>query len=131
MPITRQPKPLPSPLTYVPPASVPYKVTDNDSFYTLASRADMKARGVSASDLCLFNFCRKMTHEGLRRPEPPTVPSGANVPHTARFCQCFRHGYDGRKGLMRSKTRWFQYATYGPTPPGVLRPSIAEKMARP
>jgi hypothetical protein len=81
MPITRQPKPLPSPLTYIPPASVPYKVTDNDSFYTLASRADMKARGVSASDLCLFNFktrdpheinwylynkvgCRKMTHDG-------------------------------------------------------------------
>jgi hypothetical protein len=81
MPLTREPKPLPSPLTYVPPNSVPYKVADQDSFVTLAARADMQAKKLSASDLCYFNFktrdplevnwylfnkvgCRKATHDG-------------------------------------------------------------------
>jgi len=81
MPITRQPNPLPSPLNYVPPGSVPYKVTNSDSFYSLADRPQVKAAGMSANDLCFFNFktrnppeinwylynkvgCRKATSDG-------------------------------------------------------------------
>ena len=81
MPITRAPKPLPSPLDYVPSGSVPYKVTNSDSFYSLADRPQVKAAGESANDLCNFNFktrnppeinwylyhkvgCRKATQDG-------------------------------------------------------------------
>jgi hypothetical protein len=81
MPITREPRPLPSPLNYVPPGSTPYKVTNNDSFYTLAERPEVKATGMSANDICYFNFgtrnppeinwylynkvgCRRVTHDG-------------------------------------------------------------------
>ncbi len=82
MPIVREPRPLPSELTYVPPNSVPYKVTSRDSFDVLALRPDVKNAGMSAYDLCYFNFktrkppeinwylyhkvgCRHTTHDGL------------------------------------------------------------------
>src|SRR2546430_1401108 len=81
MPITREPNPLPTPLSYVPLHSMRYRVTDNDSFDTLSSRPELRTRGISASDLCNFNFktrdpreinwylynkvgCRKTTHDG-------------------------------------------------------------------
>jgi hypothetical protein len=88
MPIVREPKPLPSPLTYVPPQSVRYKVASNDSFDTLVLRPDVRAAGATcapplkaADDLAFFNFrtrnppeinwylfnkvgCRKVTHDG-------------------------------------------------------------------
>ena len=88
MPIVREPKPLPSPLTYVPPQSVRYKVATNDSFDTLAARPDITAAGAGcspplkvANDLAFFNFrtrnppeinwylynkvgCRRVTHDG-------------------------------------------------------------------
>jgi hypothetical protein len=88
MPIVREPKPLPSPLSYVPPRSVRYRVATNDSLETLAARPDVTAAGVSSSppvrtgdDLAFFNFrtrthaeinwylynkigCRRATHDG-------------------------------------------------------------------
>jgi hypothetical protein len=56
MAISREPKPRPSELDYVPPNSRPYKVTPNDSWWTLADRSDVKFSGMGALDLCYFNF---------------------------------------------------------------------------
>lgn len=56
MAIVKEPKPLPSPLNYVPPNGKEHPVTSLDSWYTLAERADVKAVGFSANDLCYFNF---------------------------------------------------------------------------
>ncbi len=56
MAIVKEPKPLPSPLDYVPPNGTRHPVTSADSWYTLAERADVKAAGMSANDLCFFNF---------------------------------------------------------------------------
>jgi hypothetical protein len=79
--ISKEPKPHPSELDYVPPDSRPYKVTPNDNWWTLAEREDVKFSGMSALDLCYFNFktrkpaeinwylhhkvgCRKQTRDG-------------------------------------------------------------------
>lgn len=56
MPLVSEPKPLPSPLDYVPPQSVGYRVGANDSWWTLAEHPGAKARGLSPLDLCHFNF---------------------------------------------------------------------------
>ncbi len=56
MPIVKEPKPLPSPLDYVPANGVPYPVSSRDSFDSLAQRPDMQNAGVSSYDLCYFNF---------------------------------------------------------------------------
>jgi len=56
MAIVREPKPLPSPLNYVPPNSTEHPVSAQDSWFTLAERADVKAANMSANDLCYFNF---------------------------------------------------------------------------
>lgn len=56
MPIVKEPRPLPSPLDYVPPNGVPYEVSSGDSFDSLAQRPDMQQAGVSSYDLCYFNF---------------------------------------------------------------------------
>jgi len=56
MPIVREPKPLPTPLDYVPPNGIPYDVTSEDSWDKLAQRQDMRNAGVSSNDLCYFNF---------------------------------------------------------------------------
>jgi len=81
MAITHEPKPKPSELDYVPQGGLPYKVTDNDSWRSLAERADVRAAGMNASDLCYYNFktrtpseinwylhnkvgCRKVTRDG-------------------------------------------------------------------
>jgi hypothetical protein len=52
----KKPSPLPTDLSYVPADSTPYRVTNSDSWYSLAERPDVKASGMSASDLCYFNF---------------------------------------------------------------------------
>jgi hypothetical protein len=88
MPIVHEPRPLPSPLTYVPPQGVRYKVATMDSFDTLIMRPDVRAAGATSSppvktanDLAFFNFktrnppeinwylfnkvgCRRITHDG-------------------------------------------------------------------
>jgi hypothetical protein len=56
MPITREPKPLPSPLDYVPDQSTAYRVKSGDSWWTLAEQPQVKAVAMSALDLCYFNF---------------------------------------------------------------------------
>jgi hypothetical protein len=56
MPIVKEPKPLPSPLDYVPQNSVEYVVTRDDSWDLLAQRPEIKNAGVSSYDLCFFNF---------------------------------------------------------------------------
>lgn len=56
MAIVREPKPLPSPLDYVPTNSTEHTVGSQDSWFTLAERAEVKAAGLSANDLCHFNF---------------------------------------------------------------------------
>ena len=56
MPIMREPTPLPSPLDYVPEQSTPYRVTSSDSWWVLAELPQVKAAGLSALDLCYFNF---------------------------------------------------------------------------
>jgi hypothetical protein len=82
MPITKEPKPLPSPLDYVPDNSVQYPVSSKDSWDVLALRPDVQNAGMSSSDLCFFNFktrhpaeinwylhhkvgCRHVTRDGL------------------------------------------------------------------
>ena len=82
MPITKEPKPMPSPLDYIPDNSVPYTVTSRDSWEVLAMRSDVQTVGMSATDLCYFNFktrdfaeinwylkhkvgCRHVTRDGL------------------------------------------------------------------
>lgn len=56
MPIVLQPKPLPSPLDYVPSQSVPHRVHTGDNWWKLADRPEVKAAGLSPLDLCYFNF---------------------------------------------------------------------------
>lgn len=56
MPITKVPKPLPSDLTYVPQNGAAYRVASGDSWYSLAERPEVKAAGMTANDLCYFNF---------------------------------------------------------------------------
>src|SRR5579871_151753 len=63
MPIMREPKPLPSPLNYIPPDSDAYAVTARDSCDTLAQRPDLKTAGISSSDLCYFNFRTRVPAE--------------------------------------------------------------------
>jgi hypothetical protein len=81
MPIETEPKPRPSELDYVPPESVEHKVSGDESWWTLAERPEVKAAGMTANDLCYFNFktrkpaeinwylyhkvgCRKATRDG-------------------------------------------------------------------
>ena len=56
MPIIKEPRPLPSDLLYVPSNSMPYQVTNGDSWRTLAMRPDVKLTGMHPYDLCYFNF---------------------------------------------------------------------------
>jgi len=56
MPIIRKPNPLPSELDYVPESSEPYRVKASDSWWTLAELPQVKTAGLSALDLCYFNF---------------------------------------------------------------------------
>jgi hypothetical protein len=56
MPIAKEPKPMPSSLDYVPENSVPYTVSSRDSWEKLAQRSDVQNAGMSAIDLCYFNF---------------------------------------------------------------------------
>ncbi len=74
---------MPSPLDYVPPETKPYKVTDRDNWWTLADRPEVRARGLSANDLCYLNFKTRNPAEinwylyrkvGCRRP----TSDGAN-----------------------------------------------------
>ena len=82
MPVMKEPKPLPSPLDYIPEQSIPYTVSSKDSWDTLALRSDVQSSGMSAYDLCFFNFktrnpaeinwylkhkvgCRHVTRDGL------------------------------------------------------------------
>ncbi|MCA1999789.1 MAG: hypothetical protein LDL25_08370 [Hyphomicrobiales bacterium] len=77
----RKPSPLPSALDYVPPNSVPYKVRNSDSWWTLAETENARQAKLAARDLCQFNFltsrpvevnwylrekvgCRRTTHDG-------------------------------------------------------------------
>ena len=61
MALIRTPSPLPTPLDYVPPNSEPANVGARDSWWSLAERPGARAAGLSALDLCYFNF-------GTRRP---------------------------------------------------------------
>lgn len=63
MGIVKKPNPLPSELNYVPENSEPYKVTNRDSWFTLAERPEAKRAGMSALDLCYFNFKTKKPPE--------------------------------------------------------------------
>jgi hypothetical protein len=56
MPLEAKPNPMPSALDYVPPLSEPYKVLSSDSWWTLAEKPGPLAAGLSALDLCYFNF---------------------------------------------------------------------------
>jgi hypothetical protein len=56
MPITREPKPLPSPLDYVPSNGEEYYVNGDDNWDSLVQLPEMKGVNISASDLCYFNF---------------------------------------------------------------------------
>jgi hypothetical protein len=81
MPITHEPNPLPSPLDYVPAQSTTYQVKSTDSWWTLAELPQVRGVGLSALDLCYFNFktrkpseinwylrnkvgCQTATHDG-------------------------------------------------------------------
>lgn len=63
MPLIYEPKPLPSPLDYVPPSSEPYKAKANESWWTLAELPQVKTAGLSANDLCFFNFKTRRPQE--------------------------------------------------------------------
>jgi hypothetical protein len=63
MPITKEPKPLPSELQYVPANSAPYRVVDGDSWFTLAERPEVRTAGMTANDLCQFNFRTRKPNE--------------------------------------------------------------------
>lgn len=56
MVLMKQPKTLPSELSYVPANSVSYAVSESDSWYSLADQPNVRAAGMSANDLCYFNF---------------------------------------------------------------------------
>ncbi len=56
MPILREPKPLPSPLDYIPPESEAHKVKQGESWWTLADLPGPRSKDLSAGDLCFFNF---------------------------------------------------------------------------
>jgi len=56
MPIVIEPRPHPSTLDYMPAGAKPYRVTNGDSWWTLADRPDVKGSGLSANDLCYLNF---------------------------------------------------------------------------
>lgn len=56
MAIVKTPNPLPSELTYVPPNSKEVKVKSGDSWWTLAETAEARAAGMTANDLCYFNY---------------------------------------------------------------------------
>jgi hypothetical protein len=56
MPLTQEPKPRPTDLIYIPENSEPYRVKDGDSFFSLALLPQVQAAGLSAGDLCYFNF---------------------------------------------------------------------------
>lgn len=43
-------------VSYVPPNSAPYRVRAADSWWKLADRPEVKRAGLSALDLCVFNF---------------------------------------------------------------------------
>lgn len=50
-------------LTYVPPNSEPYKVKDTDDWWKLAALPAVKAAGLSALDLCVYNFQTRVPTE--------------------------------------------------------------------
>jgi hypothetical protein len=56
MPIIKEPRPLPSSLDYVPENSSRHKVSNSESWWTLAELPQVAATGMSANDLCYFNF---------------------------------------------------------------------------
>jgi len=57
MPLVLKPSPLPADWeTYVPPDSQPYHPGNGESWETLAQRPEVKSLGLSANDLCYFNF---------------------------------------------------------------------------
>ncbi len=56
MVLMREPRPLPSAMDYVPPNSKPLKVGGNDSWWSIADRPDVASSGMSAMDICFFNF---------------------------------------------------------------------------
>lgn len=61
MTLMKKPNPLPTPLDYVPPNSVAVRITNKDSWWTLAEHPGAKNAGLSPLDLCFFNF-------GTRKP---------------------------------------------------------------
>lgn len=61
MALIKTPSPQPTALDYVPPNSEPANVGPKDSWWTLAERQGSRAAGLSALDLCYFNF-------GTRKP---------------------------------------------------------------
>jgi hypothetical protein len=63
MAIVQEPKPLPSPLTYVPAGSAPHKVANQESWWSLADRPDVRVSGMSANDLCFYNFRTRVPSE--------------------------------------------------------------------
>jgi hypothetical protein len=56
MPLTHEPKPLPSELDYVPDNSLPIIPYAGLSFYFLAKSGLAKAAGMTAMDICFYNF---------------------------------------------------------------------------
>lgn len=82
MAIVREPSPLPSDLNYVPADGTPHRVSTGDSWYSLAELPGVRATGMTANDLCHFNFktrkppeinwylhhkvgCRRTTRDGM------------------------------------------------------------------
>ncbi len=64
MPLEVKPSPLPPDWeTYVPKDSVPYHPSDGESWYTLAERPECQKLGMTANDLCYFNFRTRVPRE--------------------------------------------------------------------
>lgn len=63
MALVKTPSPQPTALDYVPPNSEPANVGAKDSWWTLAERQGSKAAGLSALDLCYFNFGKRKASE--------------------------------------------------------------------
>ena len=63
MALVKTPSPQPTALDYVPPNSEPANVGAKDSWWTLAERQGSKAAGLSALDLCYFNFGTRKASE--------------------------------------------------------------------